>query len=98
MQMGEPFKKLKPSLGSGGFATTWRASVLDNKLIQRWGVTEVAIKIPHDEEKERILIREIERNIELRVQLTEEESENIVGYLGFEKFEQTLVMVMKYIE
>src|SRR3989304_3265029 len=40
----------------------------------------------------------IKKNIELRIQLTEEESENIVGYLGFEKFEGTLVMVMKYIK
>lgn len=93
----EPFKKLK-SLGSGGFATTWKADVLDHELINEWGVKEVAIKIPHDEEKERILIKEIKRNMELRIQLTEEESENIVGYLGFEKFDGTLVMVMKYIQ
>ena len=94
----EPFKKLKPPLGAGGFATTWKARVLDPYLIKKWGVQEVAIKIPLSKEKERILKEEVTRNIELRLQLTEQESVNIVGYLDFEVFDGTLVMVMKYIK
>lgn len=94
----EPFKKFKPYLGIGGFATTWKARVLDPYLIKKWGVQEVAIKIPLSKEKERILKEEVTRNIELRLQLTKEESVNIVGYLDFEVFEGSLVMVMKYIK
>ena len=94
----EPFKKLKPPLGAGGFATTWKARVLDPYLIKKWGVQEVAIKIPLSKEKERILKEEVTRNIELRLQLTEQESVNIVGYLVLKYSMEPFVMVMKYIK
>lgn len=93
----EPFKKLE-LLGTGGFAQTWLALVLDPYLIEEWGVKEVAIKIPLDKQKERILKKEVELTGGLRLQITEEESRNIVDYLGFEIFDGKLVMVMKYVK
>jgi serine/threonine-protein kinase len=92
----EPFELLE-HLGTGAFAQTWRARVIDPKLIDEWGREEVAIKIPLDKDKERILKKELLITGSLHLQLTEIESVNIVKYLGFEIFNRTFVIVMEYV-
>lgn len=90
--------RLISNLGTGGFAQTWRAQVLDPYLAEKWGVEEVAIKIPLSREKELALINEIQLNGALYMKLTEIESKNIVKYLSFDKYDNWIVMVMKYVE
>ena len=84
-------------LGTGGFAQTWLAKIIDPELIDEWGVDMVAIKIPLSKQKERVLRKELELTGSLRLQLDDNEARNIVEYLGFEVFDGKLVMVMKYV-
>ena len=44
----ESFKLIK-HLGTGGFAQTWYAHVIDSDLVEELGEEEVAIKIPLNE-------------------------------------------------
>jgi serine/threonine protein kinase len=90
--------KLISNLGTGGFAQTWKALVLDPYLAEKWGAEEVAIKIPLSREKELALINEIQLNGALYMKLTEIESKHIVKYLSFDKYDNWIVMVMKYVE
>jgi serine/threonine-protein kinase len=92
----ESFKLLE-HLGTGSFAQTWKAEVIDPDLIDEWGLKTVAIKIPLSKQKERALRRDIELSGSLYLQITEVESKNIVKYLGFEIYDGKIVMVMKYI-
>ena len=62
------------------------------------GAEEVAIKIPLSRDKELALINEIQLNGALYMKLTEIESKNIVRYLSFDKYDNWIVMVMKYVE
>jgi serine/threonine protein kinase len=78
-EIGESFE-LTTHLGTGGFGETWLARVIDLELKEEWG-EEVAIKIPRDKNKERALKKEIRLNGSLQLQLTLEESRNIVEYL-----------------
>lgn len=97
VQKKEPFELIE-HLGTGGFAQTWRARVIDPDLLEEWGETEVAIKIPLTKQKERALRKDIEHAGTLHMQLTKVESKNLVKYLGFEIFEGKLVMVMEYVK
>ncbi|MDD5017784.1 MAG: protein kinase [Eubacteriales bacterium] len=90
--------RLIHSLGFGAFAQTWRASVIDKDLAKKWGVDEVAIKIPLDKDKEKALIDEIKLNGALYMKLTEMESKNIIRFISFDKFDDWIVMVMEYAE
>jgi len=92
----EKFKLLK-SLGSGGFAQTWKAEVLEPALRSQWGQV-VALKIPHDREKERVLINELILNAVLQTNLRQVEDSHIVRYLGFETYDRKYVMGMEYVE
>jgi len=92
----EPFALIK-HLGSGGFAQTWLAEVRDRELRREWGVDQVAVKIPLTRQKQKVLKKEVEMNVGLYLQLTEMEQRNIVKYLGFEIFQDKLVMVMEYV-
>ena len=92
----ERFNLLK-FLGSGTFAQTHLAEVLDPKLRKEWG-KEVVIKIPHDKEKEEILINELIMNASLHLNLQKARSKYIVQYLGYSKYDELFVMVMEYIE
>jgi serine/threonine protein kinase len=85
--------KLDKMLGVGSFGTTYRAYVTDEKLKKKWGDL-VVIKIPHNKAKEMILIQEL--NVNHR--LSDLVSENLVKYLGFERFDDKYVMVMEYID
>lgn len=93
----QPFKKIK-HLGTGGFASTWYVQVLDPDLIEEWGLKEVAIKIPLDKQKEKVLKKEVQLTGGLQLQISQEESKNLVEYVSFEIFEEKLVMVMKYVK
>jgi len=84
-------------LGTGGFAQTWSAKVMDPDLVAEWGVDEVAIKIPLNKQKDRVLRKELELTASLHLQISELEQKNIVRYFGFEVFEGKFVMVMEYI-
>mgnify|MGYP000867216343 CR=1 FL=1 len=95
-EIGESFE-LTTHLGTGGFGETWLARVIDLELKEEWG-EEVAIKIPRDKNKERALKKEIRLNGSLQLQLTLEESRNIVEYLDFETYKGKTVMVMKYVK
>ncbi|MCK4783484.1 MAG: serine/threonine protein kinase, partial [Desulfobacteraceae bacterium] len=92
----EPFELIE-HLGTGGFAQTWRTHIVDQELIDDWGVEEVAIKIPLTRHNELLLRKEVELTGSLCQQMTEIEGKNIVDYLGFEIFEGQVVMVMRYI-
>jgi serine/threonine protein kinase len=83
-------------LGTGGFAQTWHARVIDPDLADAWETEEVAIKIPLDTKKMIILIKELEINGILSLYLSEEDSRHIIRYLGPSSFEGKVVMVMKY--
>ena len=64
----QPFKKIK-HLGTGGFASTWYVQVLDPDLIEEWGLKEVAIKIPLDKQKEKVLKKEVQLTGGLKLQI-----------------------------
>ena len=68
----------KELLGSGGFAHTYRAIVLDPELRREWNCDEVAIKIPLTEEKEKILKKELKVFIALSELLSPNDELNIV--------------------
>lgn len=85
--------KLDKMLGVGSFGTTYRAYVLDERRKKKWGDL-VVIKIPHNKEKEMILIEELNLNH----RLSDLSSENLVKYLGFERFDEKYVMVMEFID
>lgn len=93
----EPFELLEP-LGRGGFAHTYRARVVDEDLREEFGAEEVALKIPLDKKKERVLKREVEMGASLHLRLKDLQSQNLVRYLGFDFFRGQLVMVMEFIE
>lgn len=95
---GKELFELVEHLGTGGFAHTWSAKVLDPDLISEWGVDEVAIKIPLNKKKEKILKKELELTASLNLQISEIEHSNIVRYFGFEVFDSKFVMVMEYIK
>jgi serine/threonine-protein kinase len=84
--------RLDKMLGVGSFGTTYRVTVTDEKLRKKWGET-VAIKIPHNKEKEMVLLQELMINN----RLSEISCVNLVKYLGFEKFDDKYVMVMEFI-
>jgi serine/threonine protein kinase len=92
----EPFKLLK-RLGVGGFATTWKARVRDDDLVEEFGTDIVALKIPLDKQKERVLREELVKNAILHESLKDLQSGNLVRYLGFSSFENTIVMAMQYV-
>ena len=97
--MAKEIFDLKTLLGTGGFAQTWKAKVLDQELIEEWGTSEVAVKIPLSSDKERLLKRkELILIASLQLQLSEEESRNIVKYLSFEICEGKTVMVMEFVK
>src|SRR6266851_1688424 len=83
-------------LGSGGFARTFLARVIDPDIQERWGTDQVALKIPLDQDKQRALIHEVELNAALHAQLRGLRSTNIVRYLGADQYRGQLVMATEY--
>src|SRR5262249_26836995 len=81
----------------GGLGGSWRGRVLDPGRIEDYGATEVALKIPLDKDKERVLEKELELNAVLHARLRGIRSPNIVRYLGVTTFQGRLVMVMEFI-
>lgn len=92
----QPFKLVK-HLGTGGFAQTWLAQVIDPDLVDEWKTDQVAIKIPLSRQKEIVLCKEVELNGSLYLRLSEVESRNIVRYMGFCVYDGKIVMVMKFV-
>jgi serine/threonine-protein kinase len=92
-----PLFELVQLLGVGGFAQTWLARVADPELAEEYETTEVALKMPLNRQKERILRKEIELNAGLYVRLKRIGSPYLVRYLGFEIFRGSLVMVMEFV-
>ncbi|NJD10209.1 MAG: hypothetical protein FIB01_07125 [Gemmatimonadetes bacterium] len=92
----EPFELLAP-LGSGGFAATFKARVLDEELVRDWGSDIVAVKIPLGKKQEHVLAKEIERGGFLHLRLRGLQATNLVRYLGFCVFRGQLVMAMQYV-
>lgn len=91
----EPFE-LVEHLGTGGFAHTYHARVVDPDLAEDFGTGEVALKIPLNRKKEMILRHELELNAGLHLRLKELDAANIVRYLGFAVFRNQIVMAMEY--
>jgi len=96
LPVDESFELLK-HLGTGGFAHTWKARVLDEDLVEEYGTDVVAMKIPLNRKKERVLRREVELNANLHYRLKELHSCNLVRYLGFSTFRNQIVMVMEFV-
>lgn len=92
----EPFRLIR-LLGSGGFAHTYLARVVDQALVREFGREEVALKIPLDRRKQLALKREIEINAPFHLRLKQIGSRNLVSYLGFDVFRGQIVMVMEYV-
>ncbi|MDS4031402.1 MAG: protein kinase [Candidatus Contendobacter sp.] len=92
----EPFELIS-LLGMGGFAQTYKARVLEEELKEEFGSDIVALKIPLDRQKERVLRRELEMNAILHVRLRKIQSVNLVRYLGFAVFRNSIVMVMQFV-
>jgi serine/threonine-protein kinase len=90
--------ELLQELGKGGFATTYRARVLDADLREEFGTDIVAVKIPLNKQKERVLRRELELNAGIHMRLRGLASPHIVRYLGFVSFRDQITMVMEYVE
>jgi serine/threonine protein kinase len=83
-------------LGTGSFAQTWQARIIDPDLIEEWGSDDVALKIPLDTKKMLVLLKELEINGILNIHLSEQDAKHIIKYLGPYSFEGKIVMVMKY--
>lgn len=96
MSTQEPFELIE-LLGTGGFAHTYLARVVDEDLLEDFGVGEVALKIPLNTKKERILRRELELNASLYLRMKDMDMSNIVRYFGFAVFRGQIVMAMEYI-
>ncbi len=92
----EPLELLK-ILGSGGFARTYKAKVLEEALIRDWGSDIVAVKIPLGKKEEYVLQHEVENNALLHMRLREMQAANLVRYLGFCVFGGQVVMAMQYV-
>src|SRR3954471_5662236 len=93
IQSGGTFELLQ-ELGRGGFATTYRARVLDPDLRDEFQTDVVALKIPLNKQKERVLRRELEINAGIHMRLRGLASAHIVRYLGFVSFHDQITMVM----
>jgi len=96
----QSFKILK-ELGGGGFATAFKAQVLNPKILKKWRCNEtVVIKVPNDEESAIDLSNEIELNSAMRVNCTKEELDLLCEVYGTysldTNFGSKLVMVMEY--
>ena len=89
---------LQKHLGTGGFAHTYKARVLDADLVEDYGTEVVAIKIPLNKKKERVLKKEVTLNAGLYMHIRDLQASNLVRYLGFESFRNQIVMVMEYVE
>ena len=96
MREEEPFELLK-QLGAGGCAVTWKARVRDEGLVEDFGADIVALKIPLDKQRERVLQKELVMNAILHVRLKDLQSANLVRYLGFGVLDGWIVMAMQYI-
>jgi len=96
-ESGSELFELKKRLGSGGFAHTYVARVLDEELIHEYGSEFVALKIPLGLQNQKVLIHEVERNIYLQMRLLRLNSANICRYLGFAPYDGQIVMVMEYL-
>ncbi len=93
---GEPFQLVR-LLGVGGFGHTYEARVLDEDLVEEFGVETVALKIPLSRKKERALARDIELLSVLHQRLKDLQATNLVRYLGFTIFRGQIVMAMQYV-
>lgn len=88
------------ALGEGGFAATYRARVLDPRLVREWGTDMVAVKVPHSKAHEKALIQELILSSHVTETLRAlSGAANVVRYLGFEQLRQRdrYVMVMEYV-
>lgn len=93
---GEPFELLS-RLGIGGFAVTYKARALEPELVEEFGSTIVALKVPHDRKKARSLKVEVEQLVALQHGIGRNNLDNLVRYLGFEVFQGGLVMIMEFV-
>lgn len=92
----EAFELLQ-HLGSGGFAHTFSARVLDADLIEEFQTDIVALKIPINKKKGIQLKKEITLNGAVYLQLKQLQGKNLVRCLGFESFRDQVVMVMEHV-
>jgi len=88
----EKFKLLE-DLGGGGFARTYRAEVLDERLCKEWGEI-VVIKIPHNKIKEKNLLKEAFKYDRLK----DVDSKHIVSYLDIELYRGQYVLVLSHVD
>ncbi|HLJ45252.1 MAG TPA: protein kinase [Bryobacteraceae bacterium] len=91
MRSYERFEVLK-ELGVGAFGKT--LLVEDRQKKNR----KVVIKVPHDRDREEVLIRELINNAALRLSLKGMSHDNIVQLIDFARFGDYISMILEYVE
>lgn len=92
----ERFELLK-MLGSGYFAQTYLARVVDPYLVRYYKTDQVAIKVPRDTAKEQTLDRDIGVLVSIQQDPMVMACRNIVRYMGISTYANRVVLVMEYI-
>lgn len=83
-------------LGAGGFATTYKARIIDKDLLEDTGQEVVAMKVPH-RFAEKTLKDEIITNAAMFMRLKRVSSPYLVQYLTFDTFLNKIVMLMEFV-
>ncbi len=91
----ERFKILQ-HLGTGGFASTYKARVLDEDLIEDYRTNVVVLKIPSSKKGEKNL-KHNDGVVGLAMQLANVRSPNLVRFLDLSAFQNKVVMVMEFV-
>jgi len=95
-QSDEKFELVK-HLGTGGFAQTYVARVLDTERIEEYGTDTVALKLPLNREKAEALRKEIKCGITMWLQLKTLDASHVCRFLDFDIFRGDFAMAMEYV-
>jgi len=92
----EKFELVK-HLGTGGFAQTYMARVLDQERVEEYGTDTVALKLPLNREKAEALRKEIKCGITMWLQLKTLDASHVCRFLDFDIFRGDFAMAMEFV-